>query len=467
MRVLVVVLVGQAMASMDASILAVASPSLRADLHASDAQLQLVVATYTMAFAAFVVTGARLGDVLGRRRAFLLGLAGFTAASLAGGLAPTSAVLIGARTLQGAAAAVMTPQVLSIIQLQFDGDARARAVGAYSMVLAAGVAAGQVLGGLLVSADLLAAAWRPALLLNAPVGAALLLAARRGLPNMRRGATRRPDPAGTAVLAVALLALVIPLTFGRQAGWPPWVWLSVAVAVGLIAGFVAVERSVTARGGDPLFDLDVWTIPGVAAGVGAITLIMACYAGFLISLTLHLQEGLGFSPLHAGLTFAAYASGFGTFSLAWTRAGERWRERLPVAGALAMGAALLGIGFVAAGGGWPIALTTALLFCGGGGHACGFSPLASRLTTLVRHDQAADLSGLVLTASLLGQVLGVAVFTGVYFGGLSHGSAPALAHTTVALAGGMLATTICAATMNRVLARRTAVSPADAASDTR
>jgi MFS family permease len=466
MRVLVVVLVGQAMASMDASILAVASPSLRADLHASDAQFQLIVATYTLTFAALVVTGARLGDVLGRPRAFRLGLAGFTAASLAGGLAPTAAVLIGARALQGAAAAVMTPQVLSIIQLHFDGEARARAVGAYSMVLAAGVAAGQVLGGLLVSAHLFAAAWRPALLLNAPLGAALLLASRRGMPTVRRGATRRPDPAGAAVLALGLLALVIPLTFGRQAGWPPWVWLSVAAAVGLVAGFVALERSVTARGGDPLFDLDVWKIPGVAAGVAAITLMMACYAGFLISLTLHLQDGLGFSPLQAGLTFATYASGFATVSLTWTRAGAGWRERLPVAGPLAMGPALLGIGFVAAGGGWPIALTTALLFCGGGGHACGFSPLASRLTTLVRHDQAADLSGLVLTASLLGQVLGVAVFTGVYFGDLSHGSARALAHTTVALAGGLVATTTCAATMNRVVARRAAASPADAASDT-
>jgi MFS family permease len=458
----VVVLVGQAMASMDASILAVASPSLRADLHSSDAQFQLIVAMYTMAFAAFVVTGARLGDVLGQRRAFLFGLAGFTVASLVGGLAPTSAVLVGARALQGTAAAVMTPQVLSIIQLQFDGEARARAVGAYSMVLAAGVAAGQVLGGLLVSAHLLAAAWRPALLLNAPVGAALLLASRRGLPKVRRGASRRPDPAGTAVLAIGLLALVIPLTFGRQAGWPPWVWLFVAAALGLVAGFVALERSIAARGGDPLFDLDVWTIPGVTAGVAAITLIMACYAGFLISLTLHLQDSLGFSPLQAGLTFAAYASGFAAVSLTWTRAGAGWRHRLPVAGPLAMGTSLVGIGFVAAGGGWPIALTTALLFCGGGGHACGFSPLASRLTTLVRPDQAADLSGLVLTASLLGQVLGVAVFTGVYFGGLSHGSAPALAHTTIALAGGLAATATCAATMNRVVARRAAAWPADA-----
>src|SRR3954451_9719470 len=177
MRVLVVLLAGQAMATMDQSILAVAAPSLRVDLHASDAQLQLVVAMYTLAFAALVVIGARLGDVVGRRRAFLTGLVAFTVASLAGGLAPSSAFLIVARAVQGAAAAVMTPQVLSIIQLQFTGELRARAIGAYSLVLAVGVAAGQVVGGLLVGAHLLGYAWRPALLLNAPIGVGVLLAA--------------------------------------------------------------------------------------------------------------------------------------------------------------------------------------------------------------------------------------------------------------------------------------------------
>jgi len=159
--VLVILLVGQAMASMDEEILVIAEPSLREDLHASSAELQLVLAMYTLAFAALVVTGARLGDVIGRRRTFLLGLGGFTLASLAGGLAPTPVALVGARALQGASAALMTPQVLSIIRLQFEGEARARAIGAYSMVLAAGVAVGQMLGGLLVSAQLLTAAGDP------------------------------------------------------------------------------------------------------------------------------------------------------------------------------------------------------------------------------------------------------------------------------------------------------------------
>jgi MFS family permease len=191
----VVLLVGQAMASMDASILVVAAPSLRSSLHASGAELQLILATYTLTFGALVVSGARLGDVLGKRRAFVVGLAAFTICSLAGGLAPDPGPLIVARAFQGAAAALMTPQVLSIIQVQFDGERRARAIGAYSMILAVGVAAGQILGGLLVTAHLAAAAWRPALLVNAPIGAPLLLASRRVLPPMGacRQAAARPD----------------------------------------------------------------------------------------------------------------------------------------------------------------------------------------------------------------------------------------------------------------------------------
>jgi MFS family permease len=441
---LLILLAGQAMASMDGSILAVTAPSLRADLHATGAELQLVVAMYTITLAALVVTGARLGDLLGHRRAFLLGLAGFTLASLAGGLAPTPAALIGARALQGAAGAVMTPQVLSIIQLRFEGETRARAIGGYSLILALGVAAGQVLGGLVVGAHLLGAAWRPALLLNAPVGAALLVASRRGLPVTPPGPRRRLDWAGVALLSSALLSLVLPLTLGRDAGWPPWVWPCLAGSTLALAAFAAVEARVTRRGGDPLFDLGVLRLPGVAAGAAAVLLVMAAYAGFLLSLTLHLQDGLRFSPLRAGLTFAAYAAGFATASLAWTRLGVAARRWLPALGPLVMGASLLAVGLVAAGGGWPLAFTAPPLFAAGVGHACGFSPLASRLTAAVRPERAAHTSGLLLTASLVGGVLGVAGFAGVYLSVSPGGSAAALAATTGVIAAALLLTAACA-----------------------
>ena len=438
MRVVAILLAGQAMASMDVSILIVASPNLRSDLGASGAQLELIVSMYTIAFAGAVVTGARLGDVLGRRRAFLIGLTAFAFASLAAGLSPTPNALIAARAVQGTAAAVMTPQVLSIIQLQFDGEVRARAIGAYSMILSTGVAAGQILGGLLVSAHVIAAAWRPALLINAPIGVVVLLAARRGLPDVARGARRRLDGGGAAILTVALLALVLPFTLGRAAGWPPWVWPSLAAAALLVVAFVTLERRIAAGGGDPLFDLDLLSLPRVAAGIAVVIVVMGCYAGFLVALTLNLQDGLGFSALHCGLIFSIYAGGFGAASLSWTRASAGVRDRLPVLGLLAMGTALLTLGPIARGG-WQLGAIAPLLFVAGAGHACSFSPLANGLATAVRPDQAADLSGLIMTASLIGQVVGIATFVGIYLGAAPHGSAHALAITTTALATMLIA----------------------------
>jgi MFS family permease len=439
---LAVLLIGQAMASMDASILVVASPSIAADLHASGAELQLVVAMYTIAFAVMVVTGSRLGDVIGRRRAFLLGLAGFSVSSLLGGLAPSPQTLIVARAAQGLFGAVMTPQVLSIIQTQFEGEARARAIGAYSMILAVGVAAGQVLGGLLVSAHLMSAAWRPALLLNAPVGGLLLLFAPRVLPSGTALAARRLDLSGAAVLGASLLTLVLPLTVGRDAGWPAWVWPSLTASATLLCAFVALERRLAAHRRAALFDLSMLALPGVAMGVLAVMLVMACYAGFLLSLTLHLQNGLGFTPLRAGGTFAFYALGFATASLTWTRFKPAARERLPVAGPLLMAAALVAVGASAKHvGPW----TLPLLFLAGAGHAWGFSPLASRLTSAIRPEQVADLSGLIMTASLVGQIVGVAGFVGIYLSRVhAQASSDALMLTTACLGAALLVTAGCA-----------------------
>jgi MFS family permease len=454
MAALMILLGGQAMATMDDSILAVAAPSLRADLHASGGELQLVVVMYMMAVGALVVTGARLGDIIGRTQAFVYGVGAFTLASLVGGLAPDVQVLIVARTFQGVAAALMMPQVLSIIQTQFEGQRRARAIGTYSMILAAGVAAGQILGGILVGAHLLAAAWRPALLANAPVGAVLLAGSRRVLPRISPGSGRRLDLGGVALLTTAMLALVAPLSLGRDYGWPAWVWPCFAGCAIAGLAFVALERRLKARGGYPLFDLGVLQRPGVVAGVLAVLLIMACYSGFLLSLTLFLQTDLGFSPLRAGLVFVIYATGFAVACLTWSNAGDIARARMPVLGPLVMGVALLAIGLLAIRGGWPLPLAGPLLFAAGVGHAVGFSPLTHRLSTLVRPAQAADLSGLVLTADWIGTVLGVASFAGIYLSSAAHGPARGLATTTEAIAVTLLATAACAGVAVRASSQR-------------
>src|SRR5690348_2295422 len=217
---LAVLLGGQFMALIDAFVVNVAMPSIGADLHASGAALQLVVGGYSAAYAMLLITGARLGSRYGLRRMYLLGVVAFTAASLACGLAPDSGLLILARCVQGAAAAVMVPQIISVIQMRFEGVARAKALSAWGVVLSAGAGFGVILGGVLVSANLLGATWRPVFLLNVPFGVLLAAAVPRVLPADAPQAVRGLDLAGLAIAVPAVCLVVLPLVVGREEGWP-------------------------------------------------------------------------------------------------------------------------------------------------------------------------------------------------------------------------------------------------------
>ena len=248
--VLAVVLIGQFMAVLDASIVNVAAPSIHASLRASGAGLQLVVAGYTITYAVLLVTGARLGDIVGHRRVFLAGLVLFTLASLGCGLAGTAGLLIALRFVQGAGAALMIPQVLSLIQRTHAGPARARAMSRYSAVLAGGAVVGQLVGGLLISANLFGSGWRPVFLVNVPIGVALLAAAgARALPHGKGEPGRTLDLPGLALLTPAVLAFVLPLVLGQPERWPPWGWVLMAASVPLVAAFAAAERRVAGPAG--------------------------------------------------------------------------------------------------------------------------------------------------------------------------------------------------------------------------
>ncbi|WP_052745084.1 MFS transporter [Micromonospora sp. HK10] len=438
---LAVLLTGQAMSSMDTSIATVAAPAIRADLAAPPAVQQLVLAGYTLTFAVLVVAGARLGDRYGYARVFRLGLAGFTLASLACGLAPGPLVLVLARMVQGAAAAMLVPQVLSLIQARIAGPARARAIGAYAMVLALGVAAGQVIGGLLVTVDPGGLSWRTAFLVNVPVGLVLLTAGRRALagPPATPDRRERLDVPGVLLLSAAMLVLVGPLVLGRDLGWPGWT-TPVAVAAGA-AGlllFLRYEARRARRGGDPLLDVAVLRRPGVAAGLLACCVAMGCYAGFLFVLTLRLQDGLGFTALAAGLAFVPYAAGFALCGLAAPRLPERIGRRLSVGGPLVLGAVVLAVALLS-GAGWPWSLGSVLLLAGGAAHAASFSPLVTRLTASVPVGSAAALSALVSTGTLLAAVLGVTVIGGLHLARPDAPAAPATLTAALLLAGALAA----------------------------
>src|SRR6266581_4387061 len=340
---LAVLLLGQFMCIIDVLVTNVAMPSIAASLHASGASLQLVVGGYTIAYAMLLITGARLGDRYGRRRTYLAGAGVFTAASLACALAPDSQALIGFRLVQGAGAALLVPQVFSIIQLTFTGPARARALSAYAAVLSAGAVAGLVLGGVVVTANLFGASWRPVFAINVPLGIALALLVPRLVPADEPHATRRLDVGGLLIAAGAVLLIVLPLVLGREAGWPAWCFGCIAAGAALAVVFVAVEQTVAARGGDPLLNLAVLRARALPSGLVTLAFTQVGYGGLLFAFTLHLQAGLGQSALRAGLSYLPMATVFGLAGYHWRRLPAAARRVLVPAGLAVSAVAYLGL----------------------------------------------------------------------------------------------------------------------------
>nr|WP_200823457.1 MFS transporter [Actinacidiphila yanglinensis] len=446
---LAIILTGQFMALLDVFIVNVAAPTIRTDLHASGAGLQLVIAGYTIAYAVLLITGARLGDLLGHRRLFVAGLALFTAASLACGLAQSTGELIGFRFVQGAGSALMIPQVLSLLQLNFRGEARTRAMSVYAAVLSSGAALGQSLGGVLVSADLFGSGWRPVFLVNVPIGAVMLVVAPKVLPKDRPTDPERRrglDLPGLVVLGAAVTLFTVPLVLGQEEGWPVWGWCCLALSVLLFGAFVVIESRLARRGGAPLVSGRVLRAPGMTRSVTVLMLTMAVNAGFLFAVALHLQTGLGFSALRTGLTFAATAVAFGGAGLYWRRLPRAWWPRLASVGMALSAVALAGIGLALHGGGHGGALIYVGLVLLGAGLGLSFSPTFTLALAKVDPQDAADASGLLATVTQLGQLIGVATLGTLFLNRLGSGGLHASAHaftvTSVALtavaAGGAL-----------------------------
>lgn len=430
------------MALLDTFIVNVAAPTIRTELGASGAGLQLVIAGYTIMYAVLLITGSRLGELLGHRRAYLGGLAVFTAASLACGLAAGTGQLIAFRLVQGAGAALLIPQVLSLIQREFTGERRTRALGAYAAVLATGAAAGQVVGGVLVSADLLGMGWRPVFLVNVPVGVALFVLGARVLPDDRPASadrTRGLDLPGLVLLAAAVSLFTVPLVLGQEQDWPLWTWLALGACAMAFGVFLAYESRLARRGGAPLIEPRVLRIAGMGPAALRITTSMAVNSGFLFVLTLHFQGGLGHGALRTGLTFVPTAVAFGAVGLTWRNWPARLQKRLIPAGFALVALCAVGIGQVLRGGGDGGVWMYAAFLGTGAGLALAFSPTLTGALAHVRKEDAADASGLLVTVTQLGQVIGVATFGTLFLAQLDAAgpaaSGEALWVVSLALAG--------------------------------
>jgi EmrB/QacA subfamily drug resistance transporter len=415
---LAVVLIAGFMQLVDISIVNVAIPSIQRDLDATYAQIQWVLAGYQLAFAVMLITGGRLGDIYGRKRLFMTGMAGFTLASALCGLAQSPAMLIGSRVLQGLMGAIMFPQILSVIQVTFPPRERGTAFGMFGATIGLATITGPLVGGLLINADLLGLGWRPIFLVNVPIGIAALAVATRFLVESKAPRALRPDPVGVVIVTTGLLLLVYPLVQGRDLDWPLWTFLSMAASVLVLIGFGVYERHKKARDGSPLVDMDLFRQRSFVPGLLVAGIFFMGIPAFFLTFSLWLQIGLGFSALHAGLTGAPFAVGSAVASAASVRLAPNLGRRI-----LSIGALLLVAGMVAliwtvdrydgAVHSWQ--LLPALLVCGLG-LGCVVAPLVTVVLAGIRGQDAGAASGVLSTVQQVGGAVGVALVGVIFFG---------------------------------------------------
>ena len=404
---LAVVVAAQFMFVVDAFIVNVAIPSIRADLTMSEAGIEAVIVIYQLAFATLVITGGRLGDLRGRRTMFLVGLLGFTAASVWCGLAGSGAELIAARLAQGASAALMSPQVLATIHTLFPDEARGRAFAVFGIALGLGGALGVVLGGWLLALNLFGLGWRMIFFVNGPVGVAIAVAAWRLLPQMTGRADQRMDLPGAALLFLGLLAAIAPILCGRELHWAWWLWLIEADGIVTLGLFLAWQVRVERKGGQPLLDLGLLSDRAFLRGLLATTCFFEANMSFYLVLTLYLQNTLGLTPFAAGLTVVPLALAFVVGSRA---GGDIVRGCfIQIAGLLAIGATI--VGFPSAG---AIGLLPALVLFGFG-QGRVMAPLFGVVLASVRHANAGAGSGILTTTQQMANAVGVALIGLIYF----------------------------------------------------
>ena len=438
---LVVLLLAAFMNLLDISIVNIAIPSIQANLHASYADVQWALAGYTLAYAVVLITGGRLGDTYGRKRLFLIGVTGFTIMSALCGAAQTPGMLITCRVIQGAMGAIMIPQVLSMIQVIFPAGERIKALAAFGVTAGLGTVSGPLLGGLLTQHNLWGLDWRPIFLINVPVG---ILAVAVSAVLVRESRAPRPprlDPGGVLLVTAALLLLLYPLVQGRQLGWPAWTFVAMAASVPVLALFVWYERAKARRDGSPLVQLSLFTERAFSIGIATAVTFFLGVTSFALVLTLFLQIGLGFTPLHAGLTFLPFSGGVLVASGAAARLAPRFGRGVTMAGALIMAAGMAGL--IATVSHYGPAVTTwdmvPALIVAGLGMGAVIAPLADIVLARVHRQHAGSASGVFNTALQVGASVGVALIGVIFFGLLGTQSGPAATAVAPQLRAGLTA----------------------------
>jgi EmrB/QacA subfamily drug resistance transporter len=421
------VLTASFMVLLDVSIVAVAIPAIRTNLAASDADIQFVVAGYSLAYAVMLITGGRLGDILGRKRLFMIGMAGFISASALCGLAQSALMLDLSRVLQGLMAALMYPQVLSIIQVSFSPRERGRVFGLLGAIIGLATVAGPLVGGLIIRNDITGGSWRWIFLVNLPIGIVSLAVALRVIGESTAPNATRLDLPGMALATVGLVLLVYPLVEGQTAGWPLWTYVCMGLSPVALALFVLYERSLPVSR-FPLVQLSMFRVRAFRVGMVISLVFLAGIPAFFFTFSLMMQVGLGWSALHAGLTTVPWSLAAAFASIMSVRLAPRLGRSIIAIGSALMVAGMLGLVLTLhlAGLGvtsWDLVPT---FLVAGLGMGAVVAPLINIILAGIPPRDAGSASGVLTTFQQLGGAMGVAV-VGVVFFALLSGRAPTAA----------------------------------------
>ncbi|MYR62715.1 DHA2 family efflux MFS transporter permease subunit [Streptomyces sp. SID625] len=425
---LAIVMTAAFMDLVDVTIVNIAIPSIQEDAGASFSQIQWITAGYALAFAAGLITGGRLGDIHGRKRLFLVGIGGFTLASALCGFAVNPEMLVASRILQGAMAALMVPQVLSIVHATFPARERGKVFGLFGAIVGLGAVSGPLLGALLTEWNLFGLEWRPIFLINLPVGVVALLLGSRFISESKAPRALKLDLVGVALVTLGLLMLLYPLTRGRELGWPLWGYLSMAGALVVFAVLVVYERRKAARDGSPLVELSLFRVKSFAAGIAVQTVFGVALGVFFLVWTLYMQIGLGWSPLRAGLTGVPFSVAVSVAAgMSVQKLVPRFGRKVLQAGALLMVAGVLlyvaeadryGLRITS----WQMALPLVVM---GVGMGLIVAPLTDAVLSEVPREHAGSASGLINTVQQMGNALGLGLVSVVFFGVIGDRLTPA------------------------------------------
>jgi EmrB/QacA subfamily drug resistance transporter len=420
--ILYVLLAAEVMDLLDSTIVNVAVPHIRAELGASTTQLQWIVGAYPLAVAAGLMIGARLGDLLGRQRLFVIGSAIFTAASFACGLAPSPGVLIAFRAIQGAAAAAMIPQGFGILRAIFPREELPKAFAVFGPVIGSAAIVGPIIGGGLVDLDLFNTGWRLVFYVNVPLGIAAVVGALLLIPEVRSPHARRLDPVGAVLAAAGMTALVYPLIQGREAGWPTWSFVLILAGLLLLLVFLVHQELRGRQGRDTLVDPGLFRSRGYTSGLLVMEVYFASAIGFMFTLTLFLQLGQSYSPVRSGLALAPWALGTAVGAgLGAALLAPRFGRAVLQTGTLLTAAGMLLLVVLVAHGGstayWAL-LPGAVL--GGLGFGLVVAPLFDVVLAAVDDRAVGPASGILNALQQLSGAVGVALLGTLFFDALGR-----------------------------------------------